>query len=154
MDSRLDNETPTGEECLQAMGVIARFLKADSERRLSAHGVHAGQQFVLQCLWTGDGLTPGELAERIGIEGPTVVRMVNRMTASGLLFRRPDAEDARRVRVHLTERGWALQQVIPEILRRRAEAATAGLSREQRQVLLGCMWQMAKNLGVDVQPFR
>ncbi|MDA8347148.1 MAG: MarR family transcriptional regulator [Thermaerobacter sp.] len=150
MDSRLDNKAPSGEACLQAMGAIARFLKADSERRLSAHGVHAGQQFVLQCLWTEDGLTPGELAERIGIEGPTVVRMVNRMTTSGLVFRSPDPEDARRVRVHLTQRGWALEQVIPELLRQRAETATAGLSREERQELLGFLRHMARNLGMDL----
>ncbi len=39
---------------------VSRAMKAHAEQGLIAHGVHAGQQFILKCLWQEDGLTPGE----------------------------------------------------------------------------------------------
>jgi hypothetical protein len=47
-------------------------------RRLAAHGVHAGQEYLLEALWQEDGLTIGELASRLGVEVPTVVRTAQR----------------------------------------------------------------------------
>jgi DNA-binding MarR family transcriptional regulator len=50
-----------------------------------------------------DGLTPGELAARLGVATPTVVKSATRMAAAGLLTRRRDDTDARLVRLHLTD---------------------------------------------------
>jgi hypothetical protein len=36
---------------LTRIATVSRRLKSETERRLRAHGVHAGQQFVLGCLW-------------------------------------------------------------------------------------------------------
>src|ERR1700733_3885919 len=55
----------------------------------SRHGVHEGQQFILRCLWAQDGLTPGEVARRLGLATPTVTRAATRMETAGLLFREP-----------------------------------------------------------------
>jgi DNA-binding MarR family transcriptional regulator len=39
-----------------------------------SHGVRAGQQFILRTLWDEDGLTPGEIARRLGLPTPTVTK--------------------------------------------------------------------------------
>ena len=65
----------------------SRVARERTDRVLAGHGVRAGQQFVLEALWREDGLTPGELARRIGVETPTVVRGVGRMEAAGLVAR-------------------------------------------------------------------
>jgi DNA-binding MarR family transcriptional regulator len=54
---------------------------------------------VLQALWQEDGLSAGELAQRLGGEPGTVTRAVRRMASAGLLERRPDKRDRRRVRM-------------------------------------------------------
>jgi DNA-binding MarR family transcriptional regulator len=63
---------------------VSRAVKAHLESRLLVHGVHAGQQFILECLWREDGLTPGELAQRIGVETPTVTRAATEEVLAGL----------------------------------------------------------------------
>lgn len=99
---------------------------------LSEHGVRVGQHFVLQQLWLEDGLTPGELAKRIGVETPTVTRAVQRMEAADLAKREPDAEDARLVCVRLTERGRELKNVVPEVMRRVWDGALEGFLEEEK----------------------
>jgi DNA-binding MarR family transcriptional regulator len=84
---------------------------------------------LLEVLWEDDGLTPGELAGRLQIAVPTVVKSVNRMAATGLLARRPDPADARLVRVYLTEHGRAVRGAIErerDDLERRAVATLTG----------------------------
>ena len=38
-----------------------------SAAAFAQHGVHEGQQYVLRCLWREDGLSPGEIARRLGV---------------------------------------------------------------------------------------
>lgn len=108
-------------------------MKAKVDSVLSEHGVRVGQQFVLQELWREDGLAPGELAERIGVETPTVTRAVHRMEAAGLARRDPDPDDARLVRVRLTERGRKLEGVVPELMSRVWEEALEGFSEREKE---------------------
>jgi len=53
------------------------------------------------------GLPPtiAELAERLQVEHQSAVGLVDRSARAGLVRRRPDREDRRRVRVALTRRG-------------------------------------------------
>ena len=113
---------------------------------LSEHGVRVGQHFVLEQLWREDGLTPGELAKRIGVETPTVTRAVQRMEAADLAQREPDLEDARLVRVRLTERGRELEEVVPEIMNRVWDEALEGFSEEERAQLRRMMERVLSNL--------
>ena len=116
---------------------------------LSEHGVRVGQHFVLEQLWREDGLTPGELAKRIGVETPTVTRAVQRMEAADLAQREPDLEDARLVRVRLTERGRELEGVVPEIMKRVWDEALEGFSEEEKAQLRRMMERVLSNLVGD-----
>ena len=134
------------DEFLAVLTSVSRAVKAHLESRLLAHGVHAGQQFILESLWREDGLTPGQLAQRIGVETPTVTRAAQRMEAAGLVRRVPDQEDARLVRVYLTERGREVQRLLPALLRAATEEVLAGLTQEERTELLRLLKHVQKNL--------
>lgn len=113
---------------------------------LGRHGVHAGQQFVLASLWHEDGLTPAELARRVGTSPPTITRMVARMEGAGLLERRPDAGDRRLVRVFLTPRGRELEGVLNRELSDLSDVALEGLSRTERADLTRHLRTVRENL--------
>jgi DNA-binding MarR family transcriptional regulator len=51
------------------------------------------------------GCTPSELAERLGIARPTASRLVDRLVRQGLVARRTDDGDRRRVTLRLTRNG-------------------------------------------------
>lgn len=128
------------------LAALARGIKARVDAALSQHGVRVGQEFVLRELWREDGLTPGELAKRIGVETPTVTRAVQRMEAAGLARREPDPEDARLVRVRLTERGRELEGVVPEVMRQVWDEALRGFSEDEKAQL----WRLMERVRANV----
>ncbi len=110
------------------------------------HGVYEGQQFVLRLLWREDGLTPGQVARRLGLATPTVTRAATRMEAAGLLRREPHPSDGRLVRLVLTDRGRDLEHVIGPEMRALSEQTLAGFSTEERAELIRGLRRVHRNL--------
>lgn len=104
------------EDAFVQLPAVARELHASLDRRLAEYGVFAGQHVLLGCLWERDGLTPGQLAHRLGVETPTITRAVARMSARGLVEKRGDDDDHRLVRIWLTARGRGLRRTVPRAL--------------------------------------
>lgn len=94
---------------------LGRALRARQGELLQPHGLHPGQDALLLEVWDAPGLNQGALAGRLGVESPTVTRMVSRLERVGLLERRPDPDDARRVRVYPTPRSRLLEGSIRRV---------------------------------------
>lgn len=141
--SRLDETAPS---LLHMMARVSRALKASAQVALERHGVHAGQSFILERLWERDGQTTGEIAEGIGVEGPTVVRAVQRMETAGLVIRNKHPTDGRLVAVHLTATGARLRSVLPRVLREVEEKALSNFSRADRARLLALLERLGASL--------
>ena len=116
-----------------------KALQETVTRTLAPYGVHPGQNMMLSALADQDGRTPGELSERLGITGPTVVKAAQRMEAAGLVARRRDDKDGRLVRIYLTQRGRSVVRPIEDDLRAIGERATVALTAEQRHTLLAAL---------------
>lgn len=123
-----------------------RAMKEAADQAYGRHGVRNGQQFILMCLWDTDGLTPGEIARRLGLATPTVTKAATRMEAAGLVARRPHPSDARLVRVHLTDRGRHLQKVIDEEMHALSERALRTLDPAERAELVRLLDVVRRNL--------
>jgi DNA-binding MarR family transcriptional regulator len=92
----------------------ARMMAGSLAERLRPSGVGIGQWALLLFLWARDGMSQAELARVAAIEGPTVVRTIDRMVRDGLVTRTSDPSDARLSRIHLTERGRRLRdELVP-----------------------------------------
>jgi len=131
---------------LRAVAKAYKALNAELARRLEPHGVHPGQDYLLEHLWREDGQPIGVLAERIGIEVPTLVRTVTRMEAAGVVRRDPDPADRRRVIVRLTRRGRRLESVVPAILAEVTELATAGMTESERADLVRLLGEVRESM--------
>lgn len=95
-----------------ALQTLARSHRARLSRLLTPHGVHAGQDLLLLAIWDEPGLRQAALAAKLGVEPPTVTRMVQRLERSGLIERRRDPHDARVLRIHPTPRSRLLEGTV------------------------------------------
>jgi DNA-binding MarR family transcriptional regulator len=104
------NDDPRG-WVAQVVTTSLRF-HARMDRRmaeaLAPHGLTMPQFDVLATLWHGEGITQQELAERLLVTKGNVVGLIDRVSAAGWVERRPDPEDRRANRLHLTEAGHKL----------------------------------------------
>jgi DNA-binding MarR family transcriptional regulator len=135
-----------GDDFQSAFWAAKHALAVASATAFSRHGVHEGQQFILRCLWADDGLTPGEVARRLGLATSTVTRATARMEASGLLRREPHASDRRLVRLRLTERGRALQKVIDQEMDQLTDRALATFGAAERGDVIRALRDIQRNL--------
>jgi MarR family transcriptional regulator, organic hydroperoxide resistance regulator len=123
-----------------------RAMVEAAEAAYRRHGVRSGQQFILIALWREDGLTPGEIARQLGLSTPTVTKATTRMEASGLLVRGPHPTDRRSVRIHLTDRGAALQKVFDEEMHRLSERALRTFDDAERAQFIRFLDDLRSNL--------
>ena|SRR2546423_105327 len=113
----------------------SKLLRGATDEAMSEYGVRVGQNLVLEVLWAEDGLTPGELADRLGVATPTVVKSATRMEAAGLITRKPDPHDRRLVRICLTDHARSVQGAIQRARADLAAHATATLTDDERRHL-------------------
>ncbi|NQE47725.1 MarR family winged helix-turn-helix transcriptional regulator [Herbaspirillum rubrisubalbicans] len=68
------------------------------------------QYLVMLVLWERDEVTVSELGSRLFLDSGTLTPLLKRMESMGLLHRKRDAGDERRVVVSLSDAGRALRQ--------------------------------------------
>ncbi len=88
---------------------LARLHRAHLTELLAPHGLHPGQDLLLFHLWETPGLHLADLAARVGVEPPTVTRMIQRLERGGLVTRERDRDDRRAWRIHPTPRSRLLE---------------------------------------------
>lgn len=100
----MDGDQPGIRERLGvAIGDCARIWRLRANERLKPLGLSQSTWLALWHLSTcADGLRQNELADRLGIEGPTLVRLLDRLEKEGLVLRAMEAEDRRQRRINLT----------------------------------------------------
>lgn len=88
---------------------ISRELTAAYRPLLADLGLTYPQYLVMLVLWEDDGLGVGEIGERLSLDSGTLSPLLRRLESNGLVRRTRTAEDERRVTIHLTPAGRALE---------------------------------------------
>ena len=130
-------------ELLQA----ARAYRVRSAKLLARVGLYPGQDALLKLLAENGNMTMGEAASALSIQPPTVTKMVNRLSAAGLVRTEVMDRDRRKICISMTNAArekideidaiWreleleALDQVEPHHLRRQLSAIARNLSRTE-----------------------
>ncbi|CAN5820703.1 MarR family transcriptional regulator [soil metagenome] len=125
---------------------ICKAHRARTGELLAEFGVHVGQEMILVALWQTPSLTLTQLAERLGVQPPTVTRMVRRMEKSGLLERNICPTDARVSFVRATPQGNALKTNIETVWQTLEEEVTANLTDLERALFRRILAQVRDNL--------
>ena len=104
---------------------------------LDAIGLTYPQYLVMMVLWEHPTRSVGEIAQELHLDTGTLTPLLKRMEAAGLVSRKRDPEDERRVLISLTDTGDALRveaRRVPEVL-----AAKLAVSPTDLDVLRGAL---------------
>lgn len=119
------------------------------ERLLAQAGVDAfngAQGRILYVLWQQDDIPITELARKTGLAKTTLTSMLDRMEQAGLLTRRYDKADRRRIRIALTEQARSLSSEYDKVSQAMNEIYYAGFTDEEIMDLENYLQRILKNL--------
>jgi MarR family transcriptional regulator, transcriptional regulator for hemolysin len=96
-----------------ALHSTSRSWRQAVDRRLKYLGVSQASWMTIAIAAKADSpLSQSELADRLGVEGATMVAMVDRLVKAGLVVRQASATDRRVKRVVLTAAGMAVYEKV------------------------------------------
>jgi MarR family transcriptional regulator for hemolysin len=104
---------PLDERFSNALHNAARAWRLAVDRRLKHLGLsQAGWMTVTVLAKATEPLSQVDLANRLGVEGATMVAMIDRLEKAGLVVRKPSESDRRVKWVELTEAGDRLYGLV------------------------------------------
>lgn len=119
----------------RALARTAMAHRARAATLLATIDLHPGQEFLLAALAAHGPCPIGELADHLGVEQPTVTKMVRRLEPSGVVQRSPDPDDGRRVLVDLTDEGRVAHADACAVWEQLDALTTTGLSSDEADEL-------------------
>ena len=128
----------------------AHAYRVRSGGQLARVGLHSGQETLLKSLSAEDGMSMSDIAATLGVQPPTVTKMISRLAAQDYVERRPSSGDGRQAEVFLTERGRRAIASIDKVWKRIEKAALADIEDKDRKRLRKLLRQIERNLGGKV----
>jgi MarR family transcriptional regulator for hemolysin len=129
--------------------LLTRTAKAVSrafDQALTEAGGSLPSWLVLVSLKGGAHGAQRELADAVGIEGPTLTHHLNRMETAGLVTRRRDPDNRRAHRVELTQDGEAAFRRMVQTVAAFDARLRAGLADRELTVLRGLLDRLRTNV--------
>lgn len=124
---------------------VARSWRTELDRRLRHLGLSQSQWLVLIKL-PEEGLTQTALARKVGIEGSTLVRLLDRLQANGWIERRDVLGDRRAKRVVPTAKAKTLQHEVAVIAQALREQLLAGIDPARVAIAAEVLSQLRQRL--------
>ena len=129
-----------------ALVQAARLHRGRMGDKLADLGLFAGQEQVLQALSSAGAMTMGELATVLRVRPPTASKTISRLAALNLVERHAEPDDARVVRVKLTEEGLERATAIEALWDNVEKELLGGFDTKDRKRLRKMLRRAARNL--------
>ena len=112
----------------------SRGWRAELDRRLAGLGLSQARWLVLLHLARFENVpTQRELAQSVGVEGPTLARLLDSLEAQGLVQRHAVAEDRRAKKIVLSDTARPLIAQIEAIATALRQELFVGVDEEEQQ---------------------
>jgi DNA-binding MarR family transcriptional regulator len=133
-------------QALIALRRILRVTELNSRELARRSELTASQLLVLRYLGENNAALPSAIARSIDLKQATVTVLVNKLEDAGLVTRRRDTEDRRRVWVDLTDAGHAAREKSPDLLQSRFERGFKGLEGWEQAMIVATLERVASLL--------
>lgn len=111
----------------------------DFARTMAAQRIAPGQFGVLVLIAANPGLSQSALARAVGVERSTMVAVIDRLQARGLVERRRSAADRRSYALGLSAAGRRLLVRLKPMVRRHDRRVTKRLDAAEKATLIGLL---------------
>jgi MarR family transcriptional regulator, transcriptional regulator for hemolysin len=116
------------------------------EQRARRFGVTLPQCKALVFLSKNEGISQARLAELAETDPMTLVRILDRMEADGLVERRPDPSDRRAHRLYVTRKAAPFLDTVWHLADLTRAEAVEGISKKERELFIGILGRIHANL--------
>ncbi|WP_413052188.1 MarR family transcriptional regulator [Pseudomonas bubulae] len=126
---------------------MSRGWRAELDRRLAGLGLSQARWLVLLHLARFDEApTQRELAQSVGVEGPTLARLLDSLEAQGLVQRHAVVEDRRAKKIVLSDSTRPLIEQIEAIATALRQELFVGIDEEEARICLRVHKRILDNL--------
>lgn len=126
-DEYLGLDRSTGYLIRRTFRSVTRAL----ETRLRPHGLSSSMWFTLRVLWERDGLAQREIGAELDLGQPAVVSVLDTLERRGLIERRRNVDDRRKVNIYLTPAGLELRELLSPVANEVNRVAISQLDRDE-----------------------
>lgn len=121
----------------RGLGKVSQVVRAARAAALETYGLHPGQDVIVWLLGAHpEGLAVREIADTLGVDGPSVTRSLARLDDKGWFTRERVPGDRRQVRIVPTSRAVEAVQPLEASWAAIAETACAGMDDQARAEFL------------------
>ena len=138
-------------EFTDALLDMVRVIQFRDRDRACCYGLSPSQCYGLKAICDGAGLSVNELAARLYLEKSSASRLVNSLEDLGFVFKEPDPEDRRILRVRPSPRGEAINRAIMEDLVSQSARLLEGLDGRSRKAVTGVVRALASFYAAGVE---
>ena len=125
---------------------VARLLRTYADYKAAQFGITRAQWAVLVRLERSEGLNQTELADILDLQPITLTRLLDKLSDSGLIERRPDPGDRRAKRLFLTPAARPLLKQLAELGEETMASTLAGIDRESVEQMVSQLALVKENL--------
>lgn len=138
---------PLNEQFSESLFLITHAWRTELDRRLRPLGFSHSRWLLLLHLSRNDGCTHRELAESMGIEAATLVKLVDHMEKEGLLKRCASETDRRVKHLRLSAEGKKVVENIRSYATDLRKEVLSGLSPAEIKTALDVLNNIRSKLG-------
>lgn len=142
MDNRSNN-------ALVALRRIMRVTELNARKLAHQSELTASQLLVMQQVAQNGKALPSAIAKTIDLKQATITVLLNKLEHAGLVTRRRDTEDRRRVWIELTDTGRASLEKSPDLLQNRFERSFGQLEEWEQAMIITTLERIAAMLDAE-----
>ena len=125
---------------------VARLLRTYADHKAAQFGMTRAQWAVLVRLDRFEGLNQSELADMLDLQPITPTRLLDKLSDSGLIERRPDPDDRRAKRLFLTAAARPLMRQLSALGEETMASTLEGVAAKEVEQMIAQLTVVKENL--------
>lgn len=134
---------------LVALRRILRVTELNARKLAQESELTTSQLLVLQHVSQRGSALPSEVARAVALKQATVTVVVNKLEDAGLVTRKRDTDDRRRVWIELTDAGRAALESSPDLLQHRFVKGFDGLEGWEQSMIIAALERVSALLDAE-----